>query len=445
MVDEFQDTNRRQLEILRLLERENLFTVGDEFQAIYGFRHADVAIFRERAEVLSRGGSSLALTNNFRSRPALVETVGEVFGARLEDFTPARGAREQDLLGGEAAVELLLTQKGGWEDAGAGAQAIAAGLPRAALWRQAEARLLARRVAELVAGGQARGGEVVVLLRALGDIAVYERALQQRGLATLASAGAYWESQTVEDLLAHLRVLANPLDEVALYASLTGPLGGLSRDALALLALRRPGAEGAGVRAGGGGGHRARARAPRRARARALLRVRGARARGCPAAGDRGADRARARAARDGRHSDGEDRRSAGRARQRTQARAPGAPFRRQRGPRPAGLPGPRRLPEGAGTRRRGRRAGAVRQRCGAADEHPRGQGARVPGRVRGRPRPGPEHADAGAARRGRPHRPAAGAHGRRQEHAGARVRGAVPTSAAPRRTSRRTASCTSR
>ena len=49
MVDEFQDTNPRQLELLGLLERDNLFTVGDEFQSIYGFRHADVGIFRARA------------------------------------------------------------------------------------------------------------------------------------------------------------------------------------------------------------------------------------------------------------------------------------------------------------------------------------------------------------------------------------------------------------
>ena len=48
MVDEFQDTNRLQLGVLETLERDNLFAVGDEFQSIYGFRHADVGIFRER-------------------------------------------------------------------------------------------------------------------------------------------------------------------------------------------------------------------------------------------------------------------------------------------------------------------------------------------------------------------------------------------------------------
>ena len=156
MVDEFQDTNRRQLEILRLLERENLFTVGDEFQAIYGFRHADVAIFRERAELLSQHGASLALTRNFRSRPALVETVGRGLrgapgGLHAGARAPASGTRRAP----EVAVELLLTQKGGWEEAAPPAHRRSrAGLPRAALWRQAEARLLARRVAELVADGR---------------------------------------------------------------------------------------------------------------------------------------------------------------------------------------------------------------------------------------------------------------------------------------------------
>ena len=59
MVDEFQDTNPRQLGILAALERGNLFTVGDEFQSIYGFRHAEVGLFRERRAALAeRGGAS---------------------------------------------------------------------------------------------------------------------------------------------------------------------------------------------------------------------------------------------------------------------------------------------------------------------------------------------------------------------------------------------------
>jgi ATP-dependent exoDNAse (exonuclease V) beta subunit len=235
MVDEFQDTNPRQLGILKALDRDNLFTVGDEFQSIYGFRHAEVGLFRDRRAALVEFGRSLALTGNFRSVPPVLEVANAVFSERFTGFSRLRAARSEPQERSEPLVELLLTSRSGWEEDGELASEIADGLPPASLWRQAEARLLAQRVAELVDGGSVRAGDVAVLLRAGGDLEVYERALQLRGMRTLAAAGGFWAHQQIGDLLAYLRTLANPLDEEALYGTLASPLVGLSRDGLALL------------------------------------------------------------------------------------------------------------------------------------------------------------------------------------------------------------------
>jgi ATP-dependent exoDNAse (exonuclease V) beta subunit len=254
MVDEFQDSSPRQLQVLAALDRDNLFTVGDELQSIYSFRHADVGLFRERRMRLGESGASLVLTRNFRSLPPILAAVERMFAERIgESFTPLIPAREQIWQHGmaperssgtedearsgnrsEPIVELLLTDKRGWELQPEDDEL--AGLPEATLWRRAEARLLAERIAELIGSGQARAGEVVVLLRALGDLPVYESALRNRGLRTLAGVGGFWSHQQVGDLLAWLRALANPLDELALYSTLASPLVGISSDALALIA-----------------------------------------------------------------------------------------------------------------------------------------------------------------------------------------------------------------
>ncbi len=237
MVDEFQDTNPRQLAILRALDRENLFTVGDELQSIYGFRHADVSLFRDRRVALQQRDGSLSLTHNFRSRAELLDVVNAVFDERFaEPPTLVAGREDVEQHEDPAAVELLMTDTAGWEQDEQRASAVAAGLPAAQLWRQAEARMLAQRVHELVHEGAARAGEIVVLLRASGDLEVFERALQLRGLRTLAAIGTFWGHQQITDLLAYLRALANPLDEEALYGVFASPLGGCSRDCLALLA-----------------------------------------------------------------------------------------------------------------------------------------------------------------------------------------------------------------
>ncbi|MDX6690391.1 MAG: ATP-dependent helicase/nuclease subunit [Solirubrobacteraceae bacterium] len=235
MVDEFQDSNPRQLALFEALEDDDLFVVGDESQSIYGFRNADVDVFRSRRAALAAAGRVSTLATNFRSRGAILGTINATFAPRLgERFVALIEGREPSAAG-EPLVELLVTDQAGWEDPDAPIDLGA--LPRAAAWRHAEARLLAQRLRELVDAGEAKPEETVVLLRGLGDLPVYERALEDQGLLTLSVGGSgYWGRQVVRDLCAWLAAIANPRDEEALYGVLASPLVGLSSDALAHIA-----------------------------------------------------------------------------------------------------------------------------------------------------------------------------------------------------------------
>ena len=229
MVDEFQDTNRLQCEIVDQFDPEELFFVGDEFQSIYRFRHADVEVFRER-----RAGSEgvLPLRANYRSRPELLDVVNELFAADFgEGYEPLVAAgRFPDPAKGPA-VELLVNDKRSYKDTGSD-------------WRRGEARAAARRVRELCDAGEATPGEIVFLFAAGTDAEVFEEELRAVGLPTYRAAGrGYFAQQQVLDVLAYLRLLHNRYDDEALAAVLASPLVGVSNDALVLLrraASRRP-------------------------------------------------------------------------------------------------------------------------------------------------------------------------------------------------------------
>jgi ATP-dependent helicase/nuclease subunit A len=231
LVDEFQDTNRLQTEIVDLLRtpETELFFVGDEFQSIYGFRHADVAVFRERR---SAAGRPLSLTHNYRSRPEVLAAVNELFGADFGgEFQELAAAAEfPDPVFGHP-VELLVTEKESYKDSGVH-------------WRRGEARAVARRVRELVDSGAAAPGEIVLLFAAGTDAEWYEDELRRAGLPTYRATGkGYFGQQQVVDMLAYLRLLQNRYDDTALLSVLASPFVGVSNDALALLrrvASRRP-------------------------------------------------------------------------------------------------------------------------------------------------------------------------------------------------------------
>jgi len=247
MVDEFQDTNRLQLDLLEALERDtgagtgNLFAVGDEAQSIYGFRHADVGIFRARRVALD-AGSVRGLTVNFRSQPEILDVVNFAFAPLLgTGFTPLVAGRGPDELRlfapdppAEPRVELLVCERTGWEQR---EQALGLAGLAAQPWRRAEARAVAARLRAEVADAGRALGELVVLVRATSSLRLYEQALEEQGLPTYVVGGrGYWSQEQVRDGIAYLSVLANPLDEAALYATLSSPFCGAGTDALVLLA-----------------------------------------------------------------------------------------------------------------------------------------------------------------------------------------------------------------
>ncbi len=233
MVDEFQDTNALQCELVDLISggpgETEVFTVGDEFQSIYGFRHADVEVFRERRAAAAQ---PLSLRRNYRSRPEVLAAINHLFEPAFgEEFQPLTASAEfaDPVLG--HPVELLVTDKSSFHDTGEH-------------WRRAEARRIAERVAQLVGAGDAIPGDIVLLFAAGTDAEVYEEELRRLDLPTFRATGrGYFGQQQVVDLLSYLRLLQNRYDDSALAAVLASPFVGASNDALVLLrrnATRRP-------------------------------------------------------------------------------------------------------------------------------------------------------------------------------------------------------------
>jgi len=267
LVDEFQDTNELQVDLIGLIAREDaLFGVGDELQSIYGFRNADVSVFRRAREDAANAGRLTPLTANWRSDPEILRALNLGFSGVFEGFAPLEAPPEEPAGPAEPGdqlsldpdarpappsaapppVELLAVDRSAprWkekiEELELGEEPFGASLASVGQpWRAAEMRLLAARIRRLLDEEAFEPGDVVVLCRATGDLPRYERALEERGVKTyLAGGGGYWSQQQVADLRAYLSVLANPLDEESLYFVLASPLVGASLDALASIGLR---------------------------------------------------------------------------------------------------------------------------------------------------------------------------------------------------------------
>jgi len=223
LVDEFQDTNRIQLDLIRLLAGDdfaNVAVVGDAKQSIYGWRDAEIENIRSRFP-----GRRLPLTRNRRSYQGILDCATE-FIRRDPDFA------------GEP--ELVATRGSG-------------GGPPVTVMMAPDSRTEARSVAEAIRRLHVSG-------RRFQDIAVlahsvrmlpreFEDELRRQGIPYVTSGGSgFFDRQEIKDVLALLRLTDNPMDDGALVRILQGPIVRLPDAGMYRLAARRFGRSGMRLR-----------------------------------------------------------------------------------------------------------------------------------------------------------------------------------------------------
>jgi ATP-dependent helicase/nuclease subunit A len=249
MVDEFQDTDRMQAEIVRLLCGDQLttgklFLVGDIKQSIYRFRRAEPQVFRELRGDLPRQGQ-LPLTGNFRSQPAVLHFVNMLcdgaLGGEYEPLTP-----QTPQVSTAPSIEFLFVTGRGEESF---EEESDEDDPNVRERRRIEADWIARRLRQLLTDNvprireRAASGEwhlrttqprdIVVLLRAMSDVPVYEDALREWHIDHYVVGGkAFFAQQEIHDIVNLCRVLHEPDDHVALVGVLRSPFFALTDDDL---------------------------------------------------------------------------------------------------------------------------------------------------------------------------------------------------------------------
>jgi len=216
MVDEYQDTNRVQYEILRLLaaKHRNVCVVGDDDQSIYRWRGADLRNILD-FEADFPGARVLRLEQNYRSSKHILAAAGAV----IQHNTGRKG---KQLWTANAEGEPITLHTAADE--------------------RAEAQYVVRQIHHLIAGGYT-GGDIAIFYRTNAQSRTLEEELvRQRVAYTVVGATRFYDRKEIKDLLAYLRVLANPDDSVSLLRILNVPPRGIGKttvDALERTALER--------------------------------------------------------------------------------------------------------------------------------------------------------------------------------------------------------------
>jgi DNA helicase-2/ATP-dependent DNA helicase PcrA len=205
MVDEYQDTNRTQYELMRLLagERANVAVVGDEDQSIYSWRGANIRNILDFERDFP-GAKVIRLEQNYRSTKNILDAASAVVAQNTERIG-----------------------KWLWTEASAGEKITLYEAPDA----ENEALWIADTIETLFARDP--GLHVAVLYRTNSQSRQIEEALRRYGRKYIVVGGfSFYQRAEVRDLLAYLKILVSPHDSISLLRIINTPARGIGRTTL---------------------------------------------------------------------------------------------------------------------------------------------------------------------------------------------------------------------
>ena len=209
MVDEYQDTNRVQYELLRLLgaERRNVCVVGDDDQCIYRWRGADVHNILDFEHDFP-GTRVLRLEQNYRSTKAILAAAGSVI--RHNAGRKGKTLWTMNDTGGLITLHTAFDER-------------------------AEAQYVLRCIDDLKREGYAAGDIAVFYRTNAQSRAVEEELVRHRVAYSIVGSTRFYDRKEVKDLLAYLHVIANPDDSLSLLRIVNVPARGIGKTTIEAL------------------------------------------------------------------------------------------------------------------------------------------------------------------------------------------------------------------
>lgn len=214
LIDEFQDTNFGQFEIFKLIARDNIIVVGDKRQSIYAFQGATVEVFdevlgKDAPSGVAKPFNEVKLSTNYRSHGDILTAVNklfeseELFGNDFVRLEPKDNYQESHQLSAFGDVRAKFV---GVKPKKANNSIIAPA-----------AEVIADEFRSLHNNEQYRLSDMVVLAQTRSQLETCADILKSRGLSSIIVGGQeFLENRYVLGLSALLKVLDNPLDDVAL-------------------------------------------------------------------------------------------------------------------------------------------------------------------------------------------------------------------------------------